>query len=140
MVVSHSLNFGARLLYDPALPGITVPVRLLIGEVWVETDAKLDTGSSHSVFAREIAEALGIVVGAGEPIRIATVNGAFLAYGHTIAIRAIEQQLDAMEYFAAEYGFPRNVLGRRGFIDRLRLGIVDYDGVLLASAYDDALE
>ena len=51
-----------------------------------------------------------------------------------------EQQLDAMVYFAAEYGFPRNVLGRRGFIDRLRLGIVDYDGVLLASAYDDALE
>lgn len=138
--MSHYLSFGARLLYDPALPGITVPVRLVIGEVWVETEAKLDTGSSHSVFAREIGEALGIVVSAGEPMRLVTVNGAFLAYGHTLAIRAIEQQLEAMVYFAAEYGFPRNVLGRRGFIDRLRLGIVDYDGVLLASDYDVALE
>lgn len=117
-----------------------MPVRLVIGEVWVETEAKLDTGSSHSVFAREIGEALGIVVSAGEPMRLVTVNGAFLAYGHTLAIRAIEQQLEAMVYFAAEYGFPRNVLGRRGFIDRLRLGIVDYDGVLLASDYDVALE
>ena len=140
MAVSHSLRFGARLLYDPALPGITVPVRLSIGDVWVETDAKLDTGSSNSVFAREIGEALGIVVSAGESMRLDTVNGGFLTYGHTVAIRAIEQQLDAMVYFAAEYGFPRKLLGRRGFIDRLQLGIVDYDGVLLASAYDDAPE
>ena len=33
--------------------------------------------------------------------------------------------------------FGRNILGRRGWIDVLRLGIVDYEGALYVSRYDD---
>ena len=47
---------------------------------------------------------------------------------------------DTTVYFAAAHGLPRNVLGRHGFLERLRLGLVDYDGILLASAYDDPVE
>ena len=137
MAVSHTLRFGARLVYDPSLAGITVPVRLTLGAAWCETEAKLDTGSSHCVFAREVADTLGLEVETGEPLRIRTVTGWFLAYGHAVRLGAVEFDLDVTVYFAAEYGFPRNVLGRGGFVERLRLGLVDYDGLLLASRYDD---
>jgi len=48
--------------------------------------------------------------------------------------------IEATVFFAKDLAIRRNVLGRRGFIDRLRLGVVDYDGLLLAGAYDDPAE
>jgi hypothetical protein len=40
-------------------------------------------------------------------------------------------------YFAADAAFSRNVLGRQGWIDRIRLGLVDYEGKLYLSDYSD---
>jgi hypothetical protein len=54
-----------------------------------------------------------------------------------VTLTGVDLALDAAVYFAAEYGLPVNVLGRRGFVERLPFGLVDYDGLLLASAYDD---
>jgi hypothetical protein len=135
--VSQRLRFGARLDYDPALPSILVPVRVSVGSAWVETEAKLDTGSSHCVFAREVGDALGLEVEAGQLLQLRTVTGWFDAFGHAVTLGAVEVELDVTVYFAAAYGFPVNVLGRRGWIERLRPGLVDYDGLLLASHYDD---
>lgn len=134
--MSHTLRFVARLDYDPALASILVPVRVTVGSTWVETEAKLDTGASHCVFAREVADTLGLEVEAGQRLRLRTVTGWFDAYRHEVTVTGVDQALDTTVYFAAEYGFPINVLGRRGWIERLRLGLVDYDGLLLASAYD----
>jgi len=138
--VSHSLRFGTRIDYDPARSSITLSVRLLAGSAWVDTEAKLDTGSSHSVFARELSDTLGLDLEAGERLRIRTVTGWFHAYGHAVTVRVADLDLDATIYFAADYGFPRNVLGRHGWIERLRLGLIDYDGALFASHYDDPAE
>ena len=65
------------------------------------------------------------------------MTGRFVCYGHAVTLTGVDVALDTTVYFAAEYGFPVNVLGRRGWIERLRLALVDYDGQLLASAYDD---
>jgi hypothetical protein len=70
-------------------------------------------------------------------MRIATVAGGFEAFGHEVRLAAVGVELDATIYFTADYGFPVNVLGRRGWIERLRLGLIDYDGQLFVSAYDD---
>lgn len=40
-------------------------------------------------------------------------------------------------YFAADENFTRNVLGRQGWLDRVRLGLIDYEGKLLLSDYND---
>lgn len=40
-------------------------------------------------------------------------------------------------YFAKEESFTRNVLGRQGFLDRVKLGLIDYEGKLLLSAYSE---
>jgi hypothetical protein len=39
-------------------------------------------------------------------------------------------------YFAANESFTRNVLCRRGWLDQLRLAIVEYEGKLFLSRYD----
>jgi len=40
-------------------------------------------------------------------------------------------------YFAKDYNFNRNILGRQGWLDRVRLGLIDYDGKLYLSEYND---
>jgi hypothetical protein len=135
--VSYRLGFSSRHVYDPSQPSITVSVRLSVGGVEVEDVAKLDTGASVCVFQRELGEALGLDVASGERMRIATVAGGFEAFGHEVRLAAVGVELDATIYFAADYNFPVNVLGRRGWIERLRIGLIDYDGQLFVSAYDD---
>jgi len=41
-----------------------------------------------------------------------------------------------MVYFFAESGIARNVLGRRGWLDRLRFGLVDYDQAIYIAEYN----
>jgi hypothetical protein len=50
---------------------------------------------------------------------------------------AIGFQFDVMVYFAPDKNIRRSVLGRRGFIDQLRLCLIDHDGELYISKFDD---
>jgi len=60
-----------------------------------------------------------------------------LAYGHevTIAVGLLEWQ--AVVYFATNEDFDINVVGRQGFLDRLRVGLVDYEQLLYLGAYEE---
>jgi hypothetical protein len=122
--VNHTVTFASRLAYDRSQPNITVPTRLRVGKTLVGADAKLDTGSSYCIYAREVGEGLGLDIEAGDRMKIETVRGSFVAFGHGVTLEAAGLEFDAVVYFAAEHGFPRNVLGRAGFIDRLRLGVI----------------
>ena len=42
-----------------------------------------------------------------------------------------------MVYFAAPADFSRSVVGRSGWLQHFRLGLIDYDTMLLLSHYDD---
>ncbi|HEV7798574.1 MAG TPA: hypothetical protein VGO73_10485 [Pyrinomonadaceae bacterium] len=44
--------------------------------------------------------------------------------------------LEAVVYFAAAEGFTRNVLGRSGWLDRVKLGIVYHDSEVYLSRYE----
>lgn len=68
VAVSYRLSFSSCHVYDPGEPSITVSVRLAAGRVEIEDVAKLDTGSTYCIFQRELGEALGIDVSAGEII------------------------------------------------------------------------
>jgi hypothetical protein len=46
-------------------------------------------------------------------------------------------EFDAMVYFAENELFNRNVLGRRGAIENLQIGIIDYEGKLYLKRYDE---
>ncbi len=42
-----------------------------------------------------------------------------------------------MVYFAEHDGFRTSVVGRVGFLDRLKIGIVDYEQMFYLGIYDE---
>lgn len=133
--MSHELIFNALHDYGTSDEGITMPVTLSTGGESTEFTARVDTGSTFCVFKRGYAEMLGLDVEAGLMTRIGTVTGGFDAYGHTLTLTTLGYSFDVMVYFAKEESFARNVLGRRGWLDQVRLGIVEYEGKLYVDKY-----
>ena len=131
----HTLTFTTRHRYNLAANGITVPVALRVGDRSVLVpDTKVDTGASFCIFHQGFGEALGLNVLAGDQVRVGTATEPFSAYGHEVSLSAQGFKFHVLVYFA-EVG--RNVLGRRGWLEQVRIGIIDHDGELFVSAYDD---
>ena len=133
----HLLEFATLHNYGREKDRIEVPVTLRFGEESVSFPAQLDTGAAYCVFERTYAEVLGLSVELGTPLRFTTAMGSFDAYGHTLTLETLGYSFDSTVYFAAHEGFRRNVLGRRGWIDHLRLGLVEYESKLYLNRYDE---
>lgn len=86
--MAETLSFKTLFQYDIRRSGITVPVRLEWGDKRTECKAKVDSGSSACIFARNYGEDLGLDI-------------------------------------------------EKGWIDRARLGLIDYEGKLYLSDYND---
>jgi len=133
--VSETVTFDKIHFYNTLKSGISLTAILRHAEESVECEAKLDTGSSHCIFKRSHGELLGLDIESIAPETISTVTGVFLAHAHTITIEVLGIRTEALVYFAAEEHFRRNVLGRTGWLDRVKLGLIDYEGKLLLSPY-----
>lgn len=101
----------------------------------VELLAKLDTGAAGCIFERKYAEMLGLDVESGRLQRFRTVTGSFNAFPHEVTIQTLDMEFSAPVYFAQDPIFSRNFLGRTGWLDRVRIAIIDYDRLLFLSAY-----
>ena len=130
-----SLDFATSHHYTEAIDGINVPITLSVGRQSVELLAKLDTGAAHCIFERKYAEMLGLDVEAGRLQRFLTVAGSFSAHQHEVTIEMLGIEFSATVFFAQDPTFSRNFLGRTGWLDRLRIAIVDYDRMLFLGPY-----
>src|SRR5262245_33706127 len=130
-----NISFDLLHEYDPGQPGITIPVELKSGQQSVKASAKLDTGSTFCIFKREIGEQLGFDIEAGVEELISSVTGSFTAYGHPLTLETFGIELDVTVYFAKMYSFPRNALGRFGWMQQMKLGLIDYEGKIFMSRY-----
>lgn len=117
--------------------GITVPVKIFAGDETVAFDAKIDTGSSHCIFQRKHAERLNLKIETGEYHEFSTATGTFSAFGHDADISVLGITVSSKIYFASDENFSRNVLGKTGWLDRLNLGLIDYEGKLFLNSYND---
>ncbi|MGI8787410.1 MAG: aspartyl protease family protein [Pyrinomonadaceae bacterium] len=133
----ETVSFDEVHFYNTLKVGITASVILSFGGEFADFEAKIDTGSSYCVFERKHAERLNLDVESGEQIRISTATSSFTAYGHELMFSVLGIESYAKVYFAKEESFTRNVLGRQGFLDRVKLGLIDYEGKLLLSAYGE---
>ena len=136
--MSETITFDKTHFYNTLKPGISLTATLHYGEESVECEAKLDTGSSHCIFKRSHGELLGLDIESSLPERISTVTGGFLAHAHAISVEVLGIRTEATVYFAAEENFKRNVLGRTGWLDRVKLGLIDYEAKLLLSSYSES--
>ena len=96
----------------------------------------IDTGASDCLFERKWAEWLGLHIEAGEHRVFRTATGPLQTYGHIIQIVAFDAVIESMVYFFADPSIHKNLLGRNGFLDRIRLGLVHYDRELYLAPYD----
>lgn len=133
----HSLTFSTLHPYDHSVPGIIVPVELRVGDRQVRIpDAKLDTGATHCIFKRGYGELLGLHIESGVEQEFGTAEGPFIGFGHEVSLYTLGFELNATVYFA-DLKYPRNVLGRYGWLQQMRIGIIDHDCKLFVSGYDD---
>jgi hypothetical protein len=103
----------------------------------VDLLAPIDTGAEHCFFERTVGEGLGLTVEDGVRLGVRTVNGRFDAWGHEITIATFGIEFLSTVYFYADPHIRRSVLGRRGWLDRIRLGIVDHDCEIYLAPYND---
>jgi hypothetical protein len=135
--MTFELSFSRREKYDPLATGINLETKLYFGELFINCDAKVDTGADVCLFQRGIGEAIGIPIEKGVKKRLATLTGALTAYGHEVVLEMLGLQLQTVVYFAESDDVNRNILGRQGWLQLLKLGIVDYDNELYLGLYDE---
>ncbi len=104
----------------------------------MEVLATVDTGADFCLFDREYAEALSIEAEAGTPTPFQTANSSFTAYAHTVSLEVLGIEFDSVVYFFEDAAIRKNIVGRLGWLDRIRLAVVHHDSTLYLSAYDEA--
>jgi hypothetical protein len=133
--VSVSLDFNEIYEYNTLKSGITVPIKLAFAGNQVGFTAKIDTGSSHCIFERKHGLQLELEIENGIERDFNTATGNFLAYGHELSLNVLGIETVSTVYFAENEYFSRNVLGRIGWLDRVKLGLIDQEGKLFLSEY-----
>lgn len=131
----RSLEFDEVYEYSIFKSGITVPIKLTLAENKVAFTAKIDTGSSHCIFERRHGLQLDLEIENGVEMNFNPTTGNFRAFGHEITLTVLGIETVATVYFAESDYFDRNVLGRIGWLDRVKLGLIEQEGKLFLSEY-----
>ena len=131
-----SLEFSHLHSYPARVEGIALPVILRNGKEATDVLAFVDTGASNCLFEREHGELLGLEIETGQPKTFWTATGRVETFGHLVALEVLGLSMESMVYFFAEESINKNLLGRTGWLDRIRFGLVDHDQTLYLAAYD----
>jgi len=131
----YQLEFTTAHSYGSDREGISVPVLLKSGANSVRIAASIDTGATFCIFRNELAEALGLDFTNAAPQRFRTAMGTFEAFGHDVEITVLGVTTFSTVYFFADASINKNVLGRVGWLDRVRLALIDHDGTLYVAPY-----
>jgi hypothetical protein len=105
--------------------GITGDLILQSGNLKVDVVAKIDTGSTYCIFERHHGEGLDLDIESGIPIEISAATYGFKAYGHELTLSVLGIETVSTVYFAESPYFDRNVLGRIGWLDRVKFGLIE---------------
>jgi len=97
---------------------------------------RCDTGASNCLFEREHAGLLNLEIETGHPKTFWTATGRVETFGHTVELDVLGLQVESLVYFFADERINRNLLGRTGWLDRVRFGLIDHDLELYLAAYD----
>lgn len=130
MEFRHSPSYASR----PG--GVSLPVVLKSGRERSALFAFIDTGASNCAFERSHGELLGLDIEAGDRKIFSTAAGPVETFGHLVTIEALGLSFESLVFFFAERQVKKNLLGRTGWLDRIRFGLVDYEQTLYLAEYD----
>jgi hypothetical protein len=129
------IDFDSRYGYQENASGILIPVALTWGGRSVELKARLDIGAADCLFDVHYAEVLGIDVTSGVERTYRTVAGSFRAFGHELTISTLGMEWSAIVFFHDAANPANAFLGRRGWLDHVRLGLIHYEQSLYLSQF-----
>ncbi len=132
------LEFDILHEYSIYKTGITVEAILRIGDLFVDVEAKIDTGSTYCIFERHHGEGLNLKIEDGIPIDIGTATGSFPAFGHQLTLTVLGIETISTVYFAESDYFDRNVLCMIGWLDRVKFGLIEQESKLFLSEYKES--
>ncbi|MBO0858146.1 MAG: hypothetical protein J2P21_06755 [Chloracidobacterium sp.] len=130
------LHFTDVYRYPDDVDGITIPVMLSYGSIDIRVQAKVDTGAGVCLFSYEDGLKLGIQVAQGTPLTLRSLGGPLEAFGHEVLLQTGDLVFQSFVYFAKYPGLLYNILGREGWLRKVRLAVIDYDNLLYLSSYD----
>ena len=133
--MAEILEFDTVHEYSLFKIGIAVGATLAKQNFSVDIDSRIDTGSTYCVFERHYGTTLNLDVESGIAVNIGTATGSFRAYGHELTLTVFGIENVPTVYFAESDYFDRNVLGRIGWLDRVKLGLIEREGKLFLSEY-----
>jgi len=131
------LSFSRRERYNSLSAGINLETTLRFGDLYINCDAKVDTGAEVCLFQREIGEALDLPIEMGVKKRLETLTGVLTTYGHELVMEVLGLQTETLVYFDEGGQVRRNLLGREGWLQLVRIGIVDYDSEIYLGLYNE---
>lgn len=97
--------------------------------------AKVDPGAEYCLFARDYADRLELAVEDGYRLSLSTLTTPFIDYGHDVTLETLNVVQEVMVFFPESYEINRNLLGRNGWLQHVKLGLVDYEERLYLSRY-----
>lgn len=133
--MNFQLNFTEELRYDDTSAGITIFVSLGHAGKNTRVEAKVDPGAEVCLFTHDVARRLDIQIETGIPITLHTISGSLEAFGHEVTLQTCQMVFQSLVYFAKYPNLPRNILGRQGWLRKLKLAVIDYDNLLYLSDY-----
>ena len=134
-MAEFSLDFDKLILFDAGNRGISINTTLKISDKEISFPSKIDTGSSFCIFERRLGEELSFEIEEGLFQNVGTATGLFSVFGFRLTLQIENFQFDSLVYFAENENFKRNVLGRHGFLELVKLGLIDYEGKLYLSRF-----
>jgi hypothetical protein len=133
----YQLNFQKKDEFNSLQTGITIKATLRLGDNEIVSLAKVDTGSEICIFKREIGEHLEIDIELGFEKKIITLAGGLTAFGHYVELETLGLKFDSLVYFAQDYSLQRNLLGRQGWLQLVKIGLDDYRSEIYISPNDE---
>lgn len=124
--MNYQVNYSVKEIYDSRKVGITIKTVLRRNGLSVISRAKIDTGAEFCLFARELGEELELEIENGYRKNLSTLGGNLTAFGHNVELETLGLKFDSLVYFAADHALNRNLLGRTGWLQLVRLGLDDY--------------
>ncbi len=131
--MSFQIEFQKKETYPSVKAGITINAILRYGNHEQVCPAKIDTGAEFCLFNRTLADSLAIDVESGYQEKFSTLGGGIIAYAHEIELETLGLRFQSYVYFAENYAVNRNLLGRQGWLQLVKLGLDDYRSQLYLS-------
>jgi hypothetical protein len=79
---------------------------------------------------------LNLNIEAGGPKTFRTANGRVATFGQVVIIEAAGPRVEAMVYFFVDERLNKNLLGRTGWLNRVRFGLIERDQELFLAGSD----